>query len=138
MNKFEKNKKFLKRYLPYSRQLNRLEEKLFVLDLRLESTHSPKLSNSPGGGLRRELEDDLAKREELENRINQLVKESIPIKKEILDAIDHLHDPNEADVLELFFIDDIKLSSIAEQLCYSFRNTNKLYSQGVMHILAHI
>lgn len=136
MKNFDKNKKFLKRYLPYYRQINRLEEKLFELDSRVESTHSPSITGQPGGGLRHELQDDLSKREQLENRINDLVQESIPIKTEILKAIDHLDNPNEANVLEMFFIDDIKIASIAEQLSYSFRQANRFYSQGVYNISA--
>lgn len=136
MNKFEKNKKFLKRYLPYSRQLNRLKEKLYQLDSRIESTHSANITGQPGGGLRKELSDDLSKREQLENRINDLVEESNPIKMEILKAIDHLDNPNEANVLEMFFIEDIKLAAVSEQLSYSFRQTTRFYSQGVNHISA--
>lgn len=136
MSKFDDNKKFLKQYRIYLRQINRLEDQLYHVDDRIESTQSPSISGMPGGGIPRALSDDLNERDELGERINALVKESEAIKITILKAIDHLENANESNVLEMYFIRDITLESIAEVLHYSTRQVNRLYSQGVLHIVA--
>lgn len=134
-DKFQDNKKFLKRYKPYYRQIQRLEERLYQLDDRIESTHSPRITGMPGGGLPRGLSDELAQREELENRINKLLSESKPIKVEILTVLDHLTNPNQANVLELFFINDMDLCAISDNLGYSFRQANRLYKEGILNVI---
>lgn len=136
MSNFEENKKFLKRYKPYLKQINRLEDRLYELDDRIESTRSPRISGMPGGGIPRTLTDELVERNELESRINDLIKESKVIKTEIIFALDHLENPNEANVLEMYFIRDIDLEAVAETLHYSTRQVNRLYSQGVVNIMA--
>lgn len=136
MSKFDDNKKFLKRYRVYVRQIRRLEDKLYSVDDRIESTQSPSISGMPGGGIPRTLSDDLSEREELGQRINSLVKESESIKNEILKVIDHLDNPHQSDVLEMYFIRDVNLETIAEVLHYSTRQVNRLYSQGILSIVA--
>ncbi|MBO2724803.1 hypothetical protein [Lactiplantibacillus plantarum] len=133
MGDFETNKKFLRRYRPYFRQIKRLETKLFVIDDRIESTHSPSMTGQPGGGKRRELADDLIQREEIEGRINRLIKKSRPIKSEITDCLDELTNSLEASILEQYFIEDIQLDTIALQMSYSFRQVKRLYGDGVKH-----
>lgn len=131
---FETNKGFLRRYRPYHRQIKRLETKLYLIDDRIESTHSPKLSHTGGGGQRRELADDLIQREEIEYRINRLVSESRPIKMEIIDAIDHLSNSLEASILEQYFIEDIQLDAIAIRMSYSMRQVKRLYGDAVRKV----
>lgn len=135
MNSFDTNKKFLNRYKPFLRQLKRLEERLYQLDDRIESTHSARITGMPGGGIPRGLNDELVQREELESRINKLLIESKPIKEEILDTLDHLENPNQANVLELFFINDMDLYSISTSLDYSLRQANRLYKEGVLNVI---
>lgn len=135
MNSFDTNKRFLNRYKPYLRQLKRLEERLYQLDDRIESTHSARITGMPGGGIPRGLNDELVQREELESRINKLLIESKPIKEEILDTLDHLENPNQANVLELFFINDMDLYSISTSLDYSLRQANRLYKEGVLNVI---
>ncbi|GEO48475.1 hypothetical protein [Companilactobacillus kimchii] len=134
-DKFQENKKFLKRYKPFLRQLKRLEERLYQLDDRIESTHSARITGMPGGGIPRGLNDELGQREELEQRINNLLMESRPIKHEILSTLDHLDNPNQANVLELFFINDMDLYTISENLDYSFRQANRLYKEGILNVI---
>ena len=135
MTRFEENKKFLKRYKPFLRQLKRLEDRLYQLDDRIESTHSARITGMPGGGIPRGLNDELSQREELEQRIDNLLKESTPIKKEIINVLDHLDNPNQANVLELFFINDMDLYTISENLDYSFRQANRLYKEGILNVI---
>ena len=111
-----------------------LEERLYTIDDRIESTQSPKITGLPGGGLRHSLEDDLIKREEIENRINTLLKESKPIRLEILDRIDHLKNVRDAQVLEMYFVDDTSMVTIANKLGYSLSSIKTWYSDGVYNI----
>lgn len=131
---FEKNKSFLRRYRPYRRQIKRLETKLYIIDDRIESTHSPKITGMPSGGARRELADDLIQREEIEQRINGIIEEAQPIKSEILNVIDHLSNSLEASILEQYFIDDIQLDTIAKQMTYSIRQVKRLYGDAVRKV----
>jgi len=131
---FETNKSFLRRYRPYRRQIKRLETKLYLVDDRIESTHSPAITGMPSGGQRRELTDDLIQREELEQRINRIVREAQPIKSEILDVIDHQANSLEASILEQYFIEDIQLDTIATQMSYSIRQVKRLYGAAVRKI----
>lgn len=131
---FEKNKSFLRRYRPYQRQIKRLETKLILIDDRIESTHSPKLTGMPSGGQRRELADDLIQREEIEQRINRIIVEAKPIKAEILNSIDHLSNSLEASILEQYFIEDVQLDTIAKQMSYSIRQVKRLYGDAVRKV----
>lgn len=131
MGDFETNKKYLRRYRPYFRQIKRLETKLFLVDDRIASTHSPSMSGQPGGGRPRELADDLITKEDLNNRINKLISKSRPIKLEIMDCLDKLTNSLEASILEQYFIEDIQLDTIAIQMSYSFRQVKRLYGDGV-------
>ncbi|WP_261809542.1 hypothetical protein [Levilactobacillus humaensis] len=135
-NQFEKNKTFLRRYRPYQRQIKRLEAKLYLIDDRIESTHSPAITGMPSGGQRRELADDLIRREEIEERINRIIHESRPIKAEILEAIDHMDNSLEANVLEQYFIEDVQLDKIADQIGYSIRQVKRLYGDAVNKVNA--
>lgn len=128
---FEKNKKFFRQYRRYHRHIERLENRLYELDRKLETIHAVKLTGLPKGGLPRDLSDSLQQREELENRINNLVAESNPIKNKILSVIDHQDNDVEAQVLEMFFIEDIQLDVIAKQLHYSMRQIKRLYGNSV-------
>lgn len=138
MSRFEENKKFLKQYRIYIRQIKRLEDRLYKIDDRIETTQSPQISGMPGGGIPRTLSDDLSEREELGKRINSLNEESESIRISILNCIDHLENPNQANVLEMYFIRDVNLEAIAEILHYSTRQVIRLYRQGINNIMAPI
>lgn len=133
MDEFQKNKKFLKRYKPYKRNIDRLEQRLFELDVELENLKSPQLSGMPKGSPQmRDLTKRFDKKTELNNRINKLNEEGQPIKDEILDVIDHLENSRQAAILELYFIDDLNLNQIAFKLKYSYRQVSRLYGAGVL------
>ena len=134
MGEFEVNKRYLRRYRPFFRQIRRLETKLSVIEDRIRTVHSPSMSGQPGGGKRRELADDLIEKEELEVRIERLIKKSRPVKAEVTQCIDGLENSLEATVLEQYFIEDIQLDTIALQMSYSFRQVKRLYGDGVRHV----
>lgn len=92
------------------------------------------MTGQPGGGKRRELADNLIRREEIEVRINKLIKQSRPVKVKITDCLDALSNSLEASILEQYFIEDIQLETIAIQMSYSFRQVKRLYGEGVRHV----
>ena len=65
-------KKSLKRYRKNKYCITRLEEKLALLDRKIKSVNSPNLSGMPRGGVPVTMEDLIADKIELEERIKRL------------------------------------------------------------------
>ena len=110
-------KRYLKRYRNNLSCIDRLEEKLNLLEVRLSSSRSPNLSGMPRGGTPVTTEDLIADKIELENRIARLKAKSKILKSEILEEIYSLEDPRYCEVLEAYFIDGYTLEKIAEKEC---------------------
>ena len=130
-NTFQQNKKFLIRYRYKMRLVKSLEDRLFELDKQMEQLNSPVITDMPGGGVPTTLNDRYERKEELNERINHVLVEARKIRHEITDVFDQLENAKQSRVLELYFIDDLSLESIAEQTNYSLRQINRLYSDGV-------
>lgn len=133
-DKFQENKNFLKRYLPYVTQIKELECRLYSLDLKIESTQSVQISGLPGGGIPRTLNDDLEKHEELENRINKLLKESKSIRDEILYAIDHVGNAKQSRILELRYIEGLDVTDISDEVHNSIRQVIRHCNRGISNV----
>ena len=128
----ESNKKrYLRRYKNNLSCIARLEEKLKLLENRLSSPGSPKLSGMPRGGTPITMADLTADKIELEQRIARLKEKSKILKREILEEIDSLEDPRYCEVLEAYFIDGYTLEQIAEKECYTDRHVFRLYSEAI-------
>lgn len=128
----ERRKKWLKRYRKNKAKINRLEEKLFILDERLYSTRSPKLSDMPRGGTPVEKEDLISEKQEIQDRINRLNKKGREIKNEIIEKIDDLEEVKQAEILEAFFIDCKSFEEIAEENGYTERHIIRTYSEAIL------
>lgn len=138
MDEFQKNKKFLKRYKPYKRNIDRLKERVNDLNVKMENLKSPQISDMPKGSPKqRDFTEEMTMKAELKKRIDNLKIEGQPIKDEICSIIDHLANPHQAAVLELYFIDDFKFEQIAKKLNYSNRQVARLYGSGVMSLTGH-
>lgn len=127
----ERKKRSLKRYKKTLACIDRLEEKLDLVSIKLTSVRSPNLSGMPRGGTPVTTADMIAEKIELEERIERLKAKSKKQRREILEEIDSLEDPKQAEVLEEFFINCKKLEDIAEELHFSDRHVYRLYSEGV-------
>lgn len=125
------NKKFLSRYRRYMQRVEKLENKLFQIDCDLQGLKTKNITDMPRGGHPLTTDDLLAKKEELEHRINNLVLKSKQIKFEIFDCIDSLEDDRFAEVLECYFIDRMSLEDIADRKGYSLRHVGYLYAKGI-------
>ncbi len=138
IQEIELKKRSLKRYKKNKALISRLEDKLVLLEDRLTSVSSPRISDMPRGGTPVTTEDLIANKLELEERIARLKVKGKALRSEILAEIDTLEDTRYADVLESFFIDCISLEEIAENEGYNIRHVYRLYSEAVTWLaLAH-
>lgn len=127
----ESKKRFLKRYRKNVALINRLKNKIEIIDERMTSLRSPKLSDMPRGGTPVTIEDLIAEKLEIEQRIRRLEDKGRLIKVEILDKIDELDDTRHAEILESFFIECKDLETIADDNGYTLRHTIRLYSDAI-------
>ena len=123
-------KAYLKRYRKNLALVDRLKNKVRVLDERMMNI-TPTLSDMPRGGTPVTIADMLAEKVDLEERIKRLESKGHTIKSEILDRIDELDDPRYAEVLESFFIMGKDFDTIAEENNYTTRHVVRLYSEAI-------
>lgn len=130
-----KNKKrSLKKYRNNLACINRLEEKLIVLNNRINSVRSPNYSGMPRGGTPVTLEDLISDKTDLERRIKRLKDKGKSYRNQILDEIDTLDDVRYCEVLEGYFIRSMSISEIADEMGYTDRHVYELYKQGVYEL----
>lgn len=132
---YEDKKRYLKRYKKNLAMIDRLERKRKILDDKLIGLRSPVLSDMPKGGIPISNEDILADKLEIEERIARLKKKSKRLKSETLEIIDDLDDPRYAEVAESFFIDCMSLEDIADDMGYSTRHIERIYSETIDKIV---
>ena len=131
LREITKKKCSMKRYRKNKACINRLEKKLKSLDEKIKAIKSPNYSGMPRGGTPITVEDLIADKLELEDRIKRLKIKNKKVKKEILDEIDSLDDPRLCEILESFFVDCIALEDIADTEGYTERHVYRLYNEGV-------
>lgn len=127
----ELKKRYLKRYRKNRALINRLKNKIMIIDERLSGLRSPTLSDMPRGGTPITKEDLIAEKDEILIRIKRLEDKGKIFKDSILDKIDELEDPRYAEVLESYFIGCKSLEAIADENGYSMRHIVRLYSSGI-------
>ena len=76
----------------------------------------------------------LAQKEYVESKLDELTEESIKIRNEIQDKLLELDNQLEAEVLDLYFLERYSLTEIADTLCYSERQIERLYANGIMSV----
>lgn len=131
-SEFQKRKEFLVRYRYKKRLVESLENRLFELDAKMEQLSSPVITDMPGGGIPTTLNDRYERKEELNERINNVLVEARKIRRELTNVFDQLDNARQGEILELYFIEELSLEDIAVQTDYSLRQVNRLYSDGVL------
>lgn len=126
-----KKKWFLKRYRKNEACIERLENKLAIMDERITTIKSPSLSGMPRGGVPVTIDDLMSDKVDLEDRIKRLKAKRRDLKKAVCKEIDSLEDPRYCEVLEAYFIDGLSFDDIAEELGYTERHVKKLYSEAI-------
>lgn len=134
-DKFRQNKAFLIRYRILTEKIRRLEDKLAQIDEGMAALKSPKLTSEPKASVRITLDDKLIQHDELEEKINTLLKHMRRIRCEITQCIDALDNQKQALVLDRYFISAQSLESIADDIGYSRSYVTKLYVQGVQSVI---
>lgn len=127
----DRKKRYLKRYKKNIELINRLREKVAVIDERMTSVKSPNLSGMPRGGDPVTVEDLIAEKSEIEERIDRLKSKTRKLRLEALEKIDEIEDARYAEILESFFIDCKDFESIAEETGYTVRHVIRLYSEAI-------
>ena len=131
---FKNKRRYLKRYRKSLTKIERLKERLFNLEEKMNKIKSPNFSGMPKGGTPPNLAELISDKVELEGRIKRQTEKSDQIRREILFIIDDLEDDLQSQVLESFFIDILELSEIAEKLGYSERYIASIYSAGIQAV----
>lgn len=126
-----RKRRSLKRYRKNIANIKRLEKKLVSLDERITSLKSPNLSGMPRGGVPITIDDLLADKADLEDRIKRLKAKSRGLKQAICEEIDSLEDSRYCEVLEAYFIDCLSFDEIADELGYSERHIERLYTEAI-------
>lgn len=128
---FNNKKSWLKRYRQNRETREHLQEKLDSLDARMTSVSAARITDMPHGGRAMTIDDLLIKKEELTNRIESLDCRGRELQSEILEDIYLLDNPRDVDLMELYCIDCMSVSDIADQLCYSERTILRFISQSI-------
>lgn len=115
-------------------RIERLEEKLLMIDNQIIGLKSVTINDMPRGGQPVTKTDLLIKKEETQERIKTLTDTSLKVKKEIFECIDSLDDYRLAEVLENYFIDRMTLEEIAKEKHYSVRHVGYLYAKGIANV----
>lgn len=127
----DEKRTFLMRYRKTIILIDRLNNKLKVIDDRLGSISSPDLTGTPRGGPTRSKYDIVDEKCDIEVRIEHLNQKAKAYRTEILAAIDTLDDMRYIDVCELYFIRCLSFESIAVKLGYSERHIRRLYAEAL-------
>ena len=132
---FKANKAYLFQYRKKMEKIRRLEDKLAQIDSDLIVLKSPAMSSEPKSSVKITLTDKLIHREELEDKINTLLKYARQDRTDITRCIDALDNQKQALVLDRYFISAQSLEYIADDIGYSRSYVTKLYVQGVQSVI---
>lgn len=132
---FRESKKALMRYRVLMEKVARMEERLAQIDRDLMSVKSPKLTSEPKASVRITLDDKLIQHDELEEKINTLLKHMRRIRCEITQCIDALDNQRQAEVLDKYYIGGMPLENIADEMNYTLSYITKLYVGGTKSIV---
>lgn len=132
-NEFKHNKAYLMRYRKIHTKIDRLKDKLNRLNERYD-LKGVSYSSEPSSSVKKTLDDILAQKEYLENKLNKLIDESYNIRNDIMDKLLDLDNQLEATVLDFYFLEQYSLNDIADELSYSERQIERLYIDGIMSV----
>ena len=127
-------KQSLKRYRNTLSCIDRLGEKLILLEERIKTVRSPNYSGMPRGGTPVTIEDLLSDKEDLIKRIRRMNDKARRLKNQIVEEIDLLEDPRHCEILEAYFIDRKSIAEISEDMGYTERHVYDLYRSAIYEL----
>jgi hypothetical protein len=131
VREIELKKQSLKRYRKYRSSIRRLEKKIYLLDERIKSVKTPNYSATPRGGTPITVEDLIADKLELEERLERFKAKAQKAKREILSELDELEDDRYSELLETYYIDCIPFETISENMGYTERHIYRLFNEAI-------
>ena len=132
-NEFKHNKAYLMQYRRMHTKIERLKDKLERLNERY-NLKGVSYSSQPSSTVTQTLDDIIAQKEYVEGKIRELTSDAIKISNEIQDKLLDLDNQLEAEILDLYFLENHSLNEIANDLCYSERQIERLYVKGIKHL----
>ena len=132
-NEFKHNKAYLMQYRKMHTKIERLKDKLERLNERY-NLKGVSYSSQPSSTVTQTLDDIIAQKEYVEGKIRELTGDAIKISNEIQDKLLDLNNQLEAEILDLYFLESHSLNEIANDLCYSERQIERLYVKGIKHL----
>lgn len=122
---------FLNGYRWAIEKIDVLEERLARIDDRLYSMRKSIISDMPRGGKGKDTVDLIGDKQELNQDINERLKEAYEKKRLIESAIDSMEDDRLSVILSLKYIDGLTLEEIADKLHYSNSHMGVLHRQAL-------
>ena len=132
-NEFKHNKAYLMQYRRMHTKIEKLKDKLERLNERY-NLKGVSYSSQPSSTVTQTLDDIIAQKEYVEGKIRELTGDAIKISNEIQDKLLDLDNQLEAEILDLYFLESHSLNEIANDLCYSERQIERLYVKGIKHL----
>ena len=103
-----------------------------IAALRDEATRmSAELSDMPGGGECRDLDDIVAEMVDLRAELIERIRRANKLRKEVCDLIYSLEDERLVRLLHLRYVDCLKWEAVADKLGYEQRYVHKLHSKAL-------
>lgn len=129
MTEQERNAKieYLKSYWWIDAEIQDDEERLARLDARLYGPPCSTVSDMPRGGQAKTMDQIVAEKLELQDRIN----EKCARKREIMAAIERMPSERDRRILKLEFIDNLTHEETAERINYSVMQTRRFYEAAL-------
>ena len=108
----------LEGYIKYQKRIDNTEERLANLESTLGAPSSSNLSGMPSGSRDRtsKQERDYLKKEELEEKLEEMYLEENRRREEIEGLIEQMEEPDEQTVIEMRYIDDANWRTISVAL----------------------
>ena len=127
----QQKKRYLMQYLETKEELMQLQEQYEELRLSLESAKAQQITDMPRGqGTFDKIGDGICRLDEFYNKHADLADRFIEIQK----AISKLESSKERELMRLRYIKGYRIESIAVEMSYSWRHTNRIHSDALNNI----
>ena len=126
-------KEFLRRARDVDRRVDEAQERVDRLRARLEAGRLSRVTGMPRGGGAdwTETADRLI---ELEQVVNQQMRELVRWKLAAIDAIRQVEEPRLSEVLELYYIDGFTWEQVAQRMGLDLRWVYRLHGRALMMV----
>lgn len=116
--KTDKIKELLAAFTKLRKRIDNTEKRLAALELSMGAPSTPSYSGMPGGGGERSSEQEryMIKKDEIQEKLDDMYAEENRRREEIEELIDRMEKPNEQTVMEMHYLDGAKWRVISVAL----------------------